>query len=340
MPRKTILLIHCCFWILFSLVPELPYIFPDRKYPLWLIHYNITTECLNFMNFYAVYFLITVNHFQRKEYLRIMSILFGIILIFSTLRVFGTRMVSHYISMMEELPGIRFVNVMVEIVNSLLFTTFGILMKFMIDWFSTQKLKAELLAQKQSSELALLRTQINPHFLFNTLNNLYSLVYKKSDVAPSVVMKLSEIMRYMLYDTNAEKVPLDKEINYLRSFIELQQLRIRVDNFIHLEIRGETSDRMIPPMLLIPFVENAFKHGKKDVPAPGISVMIDVDGDTMHFEIWNYCSMPNSSATDPYHGIGLKNVARRLQLMYPGAHELSVAPCGEKFLVKLNIRSL
>ncbi len=337
MKKKTIFLLHLLFWVLYMLVPELPYIFPDRKYPVWLFHYNITTEILNFINFYLIYFTLTVSAFQKHKLRFVLPYLILFILIFTAFRIWSTRMVSLYISGMEELSPLRFATAMVELVNSLLFTSFALLMNFLIDWFVTQKIKTELIAQKQQSELALLRTQVNPHFLFNTLNNLYSLVYKKSDEAPSVVMKLSEIMRYMLYESNQEKVYLDKEITYLRSFIELQQLRLKVENFIHLEIKGNTEGKLIPPMLLIPFVENAFKHGKKDVEPPGIRILLQVSDDSLDFEVCNYCSDVPEESKNPYQGIGLQNVARRLQLMFPGQHELKVTPCGDRFQVKLHI---
>jgi two-component system LytT family sensor kinase len=335
--RKTILLIHILFWILYVLVPELPYIFPDRKYPTWLFHYNFTTEVFNIVNFYVVYFVITVSFFQKHRITSSLLIILLIICGFTAVRIWGTRMVSYYISGVEELQSLRFVTIMVELVNSMLFSTFAVLMKFMIDWFSTQKIKTELLEQKQISELALLRNQVNPHFLFNTLNNLYSLVYKKSDQAPSVLMKLSEIMRYMLYDSNADLVPLDKEVSYLKSFIQLQQLRLKADDFIKLTIEGNTQGLMIPPMLLIPFVENAFKHGLKDVISPGIEINLKVTYTALDFEITNYCNLENSQQKDPFQGIGLKNVSRRLQLMYPGRHVLTITPCGEKFRVKLHL---
>ncbi|MCX6271402.1 MAG: histidine kinase [Bacteroidetes bacterium] len=340
MNKKTIFLIHILFWILYVLVPELPYIFPDRKYPVWLFHYNITTEILNIVNFYLVYSIITVNLFHRQRITSSLFIVLAIILVYTGVRLLITRAVSMYISGLEELASLRFVTIMVEFVNSMLFSTFAVLMKFMIDWFSTQKIKTELMAQKQNSELALLRTQINPHFLFNTLNNLYSLVYKKSEEAPSVVMKLAEIMRYMLYDANAEKVMLEKEISYLQSFIELQQLRLKTHNFISLDIRGDVNGKLIPPMLLIPFVENAFKHGKKDVTPPGIMISLSVEGNSLEFTISNYCSTNPGSPKDSYQGIGLQNVARRLQLMYPDKHQLTITPCGDKFQVTLHISTL
>jgi LytS/YehU family sensor histidine kinase len=216
--------------------------------------------------------------------------------------------------------------------------TYAFLIRFMIDWFDSQKLKDELINQRQSSELALLRSQVNPHFLFNTLNNIYSLVYKKSEEAPAAVMKLSSIMRYMLYDATGDSVPLDKEIDYLKSFIELQKLRITHEGFVALTVEGETDNRTIAPMLLIPFVENAFKHGGKN-HTPGISIHLEVNQGQILFEISNYMKKNQFAQKDEVGGIGLQNTKRRLELLYPSKHNLRIEEDGEKFHVKLIIKS-
>jgi LytS/YehU family sensor histidine kinase len=185
------------------------------------------------------------------------------------------------------------------------------------------------------AQLKMLHYQINPHFLFNTLNNIYSLVYKKSEDAPEAVMKMSSIMRYMLYDATTDKVLLEKEIEYLKSFIELEKLRIRHKDFAELDISGNVEGRTIAPMLLIPFVENAFKHGVKSMGSPGIWVTLQVDPDRICFEVVNYLRKNNLTAKDQGKGIGLTNVRRRLNLLYPGKHDLEISIDDEKYRVKL-----
>jgi ligand-binding sensor domain-containing protein len=199
-----------------------------------------------------------------------------------------------------------------------------------------QQLKNELVAQNHASELALLRSQINPHFLFNTLNNIYSLVYQKADTAPEAVMKLSEIMRYMLYDSGVEKVALSKEINYLESFIELHRLRIRDKSFIEFNVTGNVNSLLIPPMLLVPFVENAFKHGTKQAKTPGIKIDLAIDGSDITFEVKNYYKKDNSNK-DKIGGIGLPNVKRRLELLFNGRHNLFISDANDEFYVKLEL---
>jgi LytS/YehU family sensor histidine kinase len=189
------------------------------------------------------------------------------------------------------------------------------------------------------SELALLRSQVNPHFLFNTLNNIYSLVCKKSPDAPEAIMKLSSIMRYMLYDTNTDVVLLEKEIEYLGSFIELQKLRIRHTDFVELRIEGEVGNKTIAPMLLIPFVENAFKHGSKTGPSPGIMIHLVVSPHQLLFEVTNHLKKNYIGSKDILGGIGLQNINRRLELLYPGKHSLESTQDNDLYRVKLLIQT-
>jgi LytS/YehU family sensor histidine kinase len=223
-----------------------------------------------------------------------------------------------------------------ESFDTFLFMLFPIMIKLAIEWSRTEKLKAELLAQTKSSEIALLRSQINPHFLFNTLNNIYSLVYQKSELAPSAVMKLSEIMRYMLYDTNADKVPLSKELNYIKSYIELQELRINKDDFVKYEINGDIDNKFIAPMMLISFIENAFKHCSKKVPSPGIIIKVNTEEKKFIFELTNYVKK-NDEAKDKEGGIGLHNLQRRLDLIYPSKHKLEIKNDGEIYFIHLEL---
>jgi LytS/YehU family sensor histidine kinase len=215
---------------------------------------------------------------------------------------------------------------------------YAVLIRFMIDWFDSQKLKNELIHQQQTSELALLRSQVNPHFLFNTLNNIYSLVYKKSEEAPAAVMKLSRIMRYMLYDSNSDKVQLEKEVEYLKSFIELQELRINRTDYVNFKIIGNTENRTIAPMLLIPFVENAFKHGGKN-HSPGIEIELECTPELIRFYVINSKKRNILVHKDEIGGIGLHNIQRRLDLLYNGKYDLKIDDTQDTFRIDLLIRN-
>jgi ligand-binding sensor domain-containing protein len=203
--------------------------------------------------------------------------------------------------------------------------------------FQAKQLKTELAHYNQSSEIALLRSQVNPHFLFNTLNNIYSLVYQKSDDAPTAVMKLSEIMRYMLYDANTDKVPLEKEINYLKSFIELQVLRLKNRDCVDFTVTGTIYGKTIAPMLFIPFVENAFKHGNKRSENPCIIINLAINENHILFDIENQYQKNDPINKDKTGGIGLANVRRRLELLHPGTHKLEIENLDGKFHVTLDL---
>jgi sensor histidine kinase YesM len=222
-------------------------------------------------------------------------------------------------------------------VQSFVFTAFAFLLRSTYEWFNDQKQRSELLNQNQASELALLRYQINPHFLFNTLNNIYALVYKKDDKAPDAVMKLSEILHYTLYKANTDMVQLDNEILYLKSFIELQSLRVTDPDFVSFKVEGYAGGKTIVPMLLLPFVENAFKHCKKDVPAPGIIINIVINTDYIEFRCKNYISENNPSFKDGVVGIGLQNIKRRIELLYAKMHILEIDRTGNEFNVYLKL---
>jgi len=175
--------------------------------------------------------------------------------------------------------------------------------------------------EKLNAELAFLKSQINPHFLFNSLNNIYSLAYQKSDKTPEAILKLSEIMRYMLYESNEETVMLDDEINYLQNYIELQKLRFKENVYVDLKVSIDEHDHRIMPLLLISFLENAFKHGISTDAAKPIRITIHVHEGRLHFKAENAKSHVNKDQTK---GVGLTNLRRRLQLGYPGRHTIEI----------------
>lgn len=341
MNTRNVILIHLAFWILFALIPELPIIFPDRKYPLYYYYSTFSTLTLNIINFYTAYFLISLNSLTARKIKVDIAKIVGVILLFFVFRLLMMFVVYVWFAGFDyKEVNVRFYHGVVEIYYTISFTLLAVFIKFMIDWFKTQKQKSELMARTKTSELALLRQQINPHFLFNTLNNLYSLVYKKSDEAPSVVMKLSDIMRYMLYDSNSDKVLLEKEIDYLESFIELNELRLTKGSFVQFDITGEVGSRLIPPMLLVPFVENAFKHGRKNYKLPGITILIQIHDSSLDFDIRNYINPAGNANKDQQGGIGLDNVRKRLDMIYPDAYDLLIEQTKEEFHVHLTIDRL
>lgn len=289
--------------------------------------------------YFSVYFLLP--HFiLRKKYLLFVFWLVS----FSIPIIFIELVIGYYIQGPLLIPNLeldlsffrldRFLNVFLSIYSFSLLATAIKLIKIL---FTYRQEKALLKTQSLTSELAMLRSQINPHFLFNTLNNIDTLVTINPEKASHSIIKLSEIMRYMLYDANADFVPLDKEIEYLKSFISLQLLRLKNQNFVSFTIDGDIKNKKIPPMLIIPFVENAFKHGRKNVKAPGVIINIRISSTTYIFEIINFTSSTETNEKDAVGGIGLQNIQRRLDLLYKDKYELDINTDEGKYAVLLKL---
>jgi LytS/YehU family sensor histidine kinase len=214
-----------------------------------------------------------------------------------------------------------------------LYSAFGIVYFFIQRDAFNQLSQTKLQLANKQTELSFLRSQVNPHFLFNSLNNIYSLVYHESDQSLTAIAKLSDLLRYMLYDTN-EKVPLQKELDYINKYIELQQMRFEHGVPVQVKVTGNTDKASIPPLLLIPFVENAFKHGDLKNTQP-ITVDVSVDDNAIRFYSSNAVG---NHQKDAIGGIGLENVRRRLELLYPGRYIMEVQKTANTFTIQLEIR--
>lgn len=206
--------------------------------------------------------------------------------------------------------------------------------RFTVYWFVNEKLRKNLENEKLTAELAFLKSQINPHFLLNSLNNIYSLAYQKAEKTPEAILKLSEIMRYMLYESNDAKVELAKEVRYLENYIELQKIRYKDSAFVNLTIACDEHLQTIVPLILIPFVENAFKHGVINDPANPVEIKICTEDGKLLFTVANKKSLQNKDETG---GIGFHNVKRRLDLLYPGKYTLKIDDQPLTYTVQLSL---
>lgn len=231
--------------------------------------------------------------------------------------------------------GFGIKSLFLEAVGLVYVTGFTTGIKLSKDWIRNQRLMKEKEKQYLETELNFLKTQIHPHFFFNTLNNLYSLTLKKSDQAPEVVLKLSELMSYMLYESNTAKVSLNKEITYLQNYLDLEKLRFGQRLAVSFEIEGVIEDVYIPPMILILFVENSFKHGiKNNVNRIKIEISLKVEEGFLFFRVQNPIG-ENASAGNK--GIGLKNAGRRLELLYGENYMLELSKKENEFIASMKI---
>jgi len=192
----------------------------------------------------------------------------------------------------------------------------------------------QLRGEKRVAELAFLKTQINPHFLYNTLNLLYSMAYPAAKPLANAILKLSELMRYMLHDSPDGQVDLEKEIEYLHNYLALYRLRFPDRLFVDFTVTGEPAGHRVAPLVLIPFVENAIKHGVLDDPAHPVHIHLNLSNNQLLFEVENRRSDSQKDATT---GIGLPNIRRRLELLYPERHALRVDSVGEQFTTSLRL---
>jgi sensor histidine kinase YesM len=215
------------------------------------------------------------------------------------------------------------------------------LLKLSRSWFLVNDLQRRLLqteAEKVEIELKALRGQVNPHFFFNTLNGIYSMALDKDDRLPQTVLRLSHLMRYFLYEAGEGLVPLDKEWQVLQDYIVLQRIRSGQLLAVNNVLEGEIDGQQIAPLLLITFVENAFKHGAKGNTGDVlIDLLLRVQGDKLFFSIRNPRGVVDEVGPDLHKGVGLDNVRRRLELLYADRHSLSVWQTEADFVVTLQL---
>ncbi|ATL47570.1 hypothetical protein COR50_10545 [Chitinophaga caeni] len=206
--------------------------------------------------------------------------------------------------------------------------------KIVLEWFKSEKQREALKVANLNAELKFLKSQVNPHFLFNSLNSIYSLAHKGSPETEHALVKLSSIMRYMIYHANEPHVLLEKELLYLQDYISIQRLRVSKDVPIQYSLEGEAGQLRIEPMLLIPFVENAFKHGISYTDTSFIDIQIRIEQNTVYMRIINSLFKNRVSERG---GIGLRNVIKRLEMLYDGQHELNIEEQEHQFIVNLKI---
>lgn len=292
-----------------------------------------------FASYFTVYYLIP-EYLRKRRWARFLVLFFLSLLA----AVFLMRVVLHYLvfpvwypSFAARNPGFFQFNFFQYVFYIYSVVLFMALLKMVQDFTETVRDKEILEQQNLKSEMALLRSQVNPHFLFNTLNNIHTLVKSDPDRTAESIIRLSEIMRYMTSEASQVRVPLTEEIRYLQNYIGLLSLRQDDSNFIRLDCTGNLAQKTIPPMLFIPFVENAYKHGKKEVQSPGITVGIEASDAQIIFRVTNFLKTISHGPQERGTGIGIQNVTRRLELLYPECHSLRYWRDNLKYYVEMTL---
>jgi two-component system LytT family sensor kinase len=333
MKIKRSTLIHIIVW---SILLLLPYIFTPHeanKDPEEKIHRIFITITTFFWAglFYLNAAILTPKFLYRKKYIiyfPLLALLYGIVITIFTL-VFSMLLPHEQFNLRAAAEW----NVLPFLFTIMISTTY----KTVYDKIQADALADEKQKENLKTELSFLRSQISPHFLFNVLNNLLSLIRLKSDEAEPTVLKLSSLIQYMLYETDEEKVMLTDEVRYLQSYIDLQQQRFGSRIKINVSMHADDNSNAIEPMLLIPFVENAFKHGVGLIDKPEINIELYSKADTLYFSVRNKYNAANI-VKDKTSGIGLANVTRRLELLYGKEQHLAIEKDNNLYSISLQIK--
>lgn len=219
---------------------------------------------------------------------------------------------------------------------AVVFEIIALVIKGFLTWLEELKLKEELLEKNHQMELALVKAQLDPHFLFNTLNNIDVLIAKDPELASVYLIKLSDIMRFMLYETKAAAIPLSQELAYIEKYVALQKLRTANSDYVDYQVEGSTADKKVAPMIFIPFIENAFKHAGNKKVNQAVQIMVKIDEETVSFECRNKYTA-HQAADNGHNGLGNDLIEKRLKLLYPAKHHLHIDRQDGHYTVTLKI---
>lgn len=289
----------------------------------------LSTVPLDLVTFLLFYFYFAPRFFRREYLLLNISLSIVYTLLWSVVWVLYFNYFNDQSQITDQVFFISGIG------HTIVYVVYGIIIRIGIEWFKALHENEELEKQNAKTELALLRSQINPHFLFNSLNNIHAYSKKDPDKSGFAIIKLSEIMRYMLYDANKDYVHLYKEIKYISDFLELQKMRFDFD-FIDYKISHIPDHILIAPLIFIPFVENAFKHGRKDEDAK-IKLSINYENNNLKFYCYNIIRKSTHTEEKQIGGIGIKNIKRRLELIYPKRYELEIKETYKEYEVFLTL---
>lgn len=328
---------HLLFWVLYAAFWS--FTFAPSSNLLSAFATSILILCFHALVAYFNNYYLIENYLLKRDYLAyLVSLVLSITLAFFPIVLIYYIVVLGDTSASQQVWSWRFflinsfsIGLTVAITTSL---------KLLKDYYQKERRNKELLKLNNVSELKFLKGQINPHFLFNSLNNLYALSLKKSDATPSFILKLSGLLRYVLYDSSEGKVSLDKEIEYIENYIDLERIRLSERGQIELVKKGFFSGKMIEPMLMVPFIENAIKHGINSIADKAwVKINISLSDGELHFTIENNKpKAENLPLKDQPGGIGIENTKRRLSILYPNSHELSLKENESTYFVSLKVK--
>lgn len=338
MKKSILFMFHLLFWIIqsfliiiivkLSLAPANMFIKDGLSFSLKLLGF-LYIVLPGALVFYAAYFSL---RFFEKRPIRFLWLAITYLIIIS-----GVTLYDYFDAIYYDSSRIDFWGILTTFFHIFYFIVFGFLFRTFIEWIKDRKIKAELEKDKIASQMELLKSQINPHFLFNSLNNIDVLIQDEPQKASEYLKKLTEILRFMLYESNTDRIPLIEEIEYIRKYIDLQKIRTSNDNFVKLEISGNASGKNIAPMIFIHFIENAFKYSTNKKIKNAINIRFDISENQVSFFCKNHNKTLNETNPDK-NGMGIKLIKQKLDLIYKKAYNLNVKEEDNWYIVNLEIQ--
>ncbi|MEO9483369.1 MAG: histidine kinase [Ekhidna sp.] len=333
---------HLVFWIVFISFFSLVYgSFEEQYGRQYLI--QLTDAVLQIPAVYFTLYFLMPRFLFKERYIEFAIYLTILILGFSGLHWFNYVLIQDPIFWPDDDYSPHLINYGKMLKNTTKVypvLILAIVIKWFKYWFREQKTNQLLIEEKLKAELNFLKAQVHPHFLFNTLNNLYALTLKNSKDAPEVVLKLSDLLNYMLYECAADEVLIEKEVKLLKDYISLEKIRYGDRLNISFNMIGNTGGRSVSPLMLLPFVENSFKHGvSEEMDEAWVSIDLEFKEEKLTLKVENSKSK-HEEREDQFNykqGIGIKNVRRRLELLYPEKHKLEMHDSDDSFLIILTL---
>lgn len=335
--RNKVVMLHLSFWVMYFTYR----VFDIKEYLGWekALTYLSVPLVFSIIASYLHYFLILPDLIQTKKVLPYIGKLLLLLVLIITARILIEIQVFAKIASNESYyKTVKPMRIISTVWDTMAFLIFTGMIRFTLDWFDLENKKKQLENEKLVAELNYLKAQINPHFLFNTLHNLNYLVYSGSKNATEVIIKLSNIMRYMIYDANKERVALKKEIEYMNDYIHLESIRLNQKFHLDFMVTGGVDQIEIAPLVMLTFLENAFKHGVSDQEENcWIKVNLRTNENAIDYEVSNKI-LKSTASRNLKSGFGLENVKKRLELSYPNQYALNIREEDSVYNVHLTLK--
>ncbi|WP_205729766.1 sensor histidine kinase [Flavobacterium bernardetii] len=342
MKKSIVYLIHTAFWLAYFLLLLVIIAAATQGFSSGPNFENILKVGIpfvvipSFSAFYLFYFYLFPKYVKTRKIG--LSFVYGILFSIGSAFVGGffLTLIFGKIFMFEGGWSSFFAEIITMSLIGLFAGTMSVIIKGFITWYDEIQLKETLNLKNHQIELALVKSQLDPHFLFNTINNIDILLLKDAQLASEYLNKLSDILRFMLFETKTEKIALTKEIEYIEKYIALQKIRTSNDNFVNFIVKGEAANHSVSPMLFIPFIENAFKHVSNKKTENAITVSLVIEKEKIVFECENKYN-ENKTFQSEFNGLGNELIKKRIELMYPKKHNLAIIKENDTYKVNLTL---